>query len=84
MHMRCMWPARCRLTLTPFCDSGEKQIRPAPRLSRTPAQAGRAEPETGEHTLDVLRKLLPGKSEAALQKLASAGIIGGVGLQSKL
>ncbi|AYC34083.1 CoA transferase [Pseudomonas cavernae] len=45
---------------------------PAPRLSRTPAEAG-AVPKTGEHTVEVLQQL--GLGEAEIATLREAGAI---------
>lgn len=53
---------------------GEKQISPAPRLSRTPAVAGKQEPEVGGDTDDVLGKFV---SARKLAKLRAAGVIAG-------
>lgn len=63
---------------------GEKQIAPAPRLGRTPAVAGKREPDTGEHTRQVLLGL--GLSESKLRQLAASGAIAGAELpvRSKL
>ncbi len=53
---------------------GEKQIRPAPRLMRTPAVAGKQEPETGEHTEEVLAQWL---TQPQIDELRSQGAIAG-------
>lgn len=44
---------------------------PAPRFSRTPAQAGLV-PKTGEHTLEVLQRLGLGESEIAALRASGA------------
>lgn len=46
---------------------GEKQIRPAPLLSRTPGKAGEREPEMGEHTEQVLRSWMDADRIASLK-----------------
>jgi crotonobetainyl-CoA:carnitine CoA-transferase CaiB-like acyl-CoA transferase len=54
--------------------NGEKQIRPAPLLSRTPAVAGAQEPEIGYHTEEILSEwLIP----AQIQQLRDFGAISG-------
>ena len=54
--------------------NGEKQIRPAPVLMRTPATAGRQEPEVGEHTEEVLSQWL---TPAQIEQLRNFGAIAG-------
>ncbi len=54
--------------------NGEKQIRPAPVLSRTPAVAGQAEPEVGEHTEEVLGEWM---TPAQIEQLRAFGVIAG-------
>lgn len=59
---------------------GEKQIRPAPVLSRTPGVAeGKEEPEVGANTREVLSGFL---SKQVIDDLALKGIIAGEGLQN--
>ena len=50
--------------------NGEKQIRPAPLLSRTPAVAGSQEPEVGDNTEEVLAEWL---SPAQIDQLRTLG-----------
>ncbi len=54
--------------------NGEKQIRPAPILSRTPAAPGAQEPEIGDHTEDILLEWLKPKD---IDRLRSIGAING-------
>jgi alpha-methylacyl-CoA racemase len=54
--------------------NGEKQIAPAPRLLRTPATPGAQEPETGEHTEEVLSRWL---SQSQIDQLRAHGAIAG-------
>jgi alpha-methylacyl-CoA racemase len=57
-----------------FIDvGGTQQPAPAPRLSRTPGQAGGPAPEPGHHTDEVLSEL--GLASAAIQRLRRAGAI---------
>lgn len=57
-----------------FMDSaGLSHPAPAPRLSRTPAQAG-AKVINGQHSLDILREL--GLDEAGIAALRESGAIG--------
>jgi crotonobetainyl-CoA:carnitine CoA-transferase CaiB-like acyl-CoA transferase len=54
--------------------NGEKQIRPAPLLSRTPAKPGAQEPEIGDHTEDILSEWL---SPTQIDQLRTVGAING-------
>lgn len=64
-------------------SSGEEFPRPAPVLSRTPAEPCLASnPEVGEHTVDVLLEY--GYTSAEIDKMLAAGIVQCNAVKAKL
>lgn len=62
---------------------GQESPRPAPVLSRTPAEPGLAlDPAIGEHTLEVLREY--GFKQADIDQMLAAGVIEGHAMKAKL
>lgn len=62
---------------------GQESPRPAPVLSRTPAEPGLAlDPAIGEHTVEVLREF--GFSPAHIDHMLAAGVVEGHAIKAKL
>ncbi|XP_056875253.1 alpha-methylacyl-CoA racemase isoform X2 [Takifugu flavidus] len=62
---------------------GQESPRPAPVLSRTPAEPGLAlDPAIGEHTLEVLQEY--GFKRADIDQMLAAGVIEGHAMKAKL
>lgn len=62
---------------------GQESPRPAPLLSRTPAEPGVAlNPAVGEHTLEVLQEF--GFSPADIDGMLAAGVVESNGVKAKL
>lgn len=62
---------------------GEESPRPAPLLSRTPAEPGAAlDPAVGEHTVEVLREF--GFTQAEVDGMLAAGVVECGAVRAKL
>lgn len=62
---------------------GQESPRPAPLLSRTPAEPGLAlDPAIGEHTLEVLQEY--GFKRADIDQMLASGVVEGHAMKAKL